>query len=72
MMLSNYFGSVTNVTVDNNWLQGGGYTVYSDGQFNGGTISGVSFMNNYLVKGQYGYKGTSKNSSRQVATNLTR
>ncbi len=53
-MLSNYFGSVTNVTVDNNWLEGGGYTVYSDGQFNNGTISGVSFTNNYLVEGQYG------------------
>jgi hypothetical protein len=63
VMLSNYFGSVTNVTVDNNWLEGGGYTVYSDGQFNGGTISGVSFTNNYLVKGQYGYKSIRNNTA---------
>ena len=61
-MLSNYFGSVTNVTVDNNWLEGGGYTVYSDGQFNGGTISGVSFTNNYLVRGQYGYSSIRNNT----------
>jgi hypothetical protein len=62
VMLSNYFGSVMNVTVDNNWLEGGGYTVYSDGQFNGGTISGVSFTNNYLVKGQYGYVSIRNNT----------
>ena len=62
LMLSNYFGSVTNVTVDNNWLEGGGYTVYSDGQFNGGTISGVSFTNNYLVRGQYGYSSIRNNT----------
>jgi hypothetical protein len=55
VMLSNYFGSVTNVIVDNNRLAGGGYTVYSDGQFGGGTISGVSFTNNTLGRGQYGY-----------------
>jgi hypothetical protein len=62
LMLSNYFGSVSNVTVDNNWLEGGGYTVYSDGQFNGGTISGVSFTNNYLVEGQYGYSSIRNNT----------
>ena len=62
LMLSNYFGSVTNVVVDNNWLEGGGYTVYSDGQFNNGTISGVSFTNNYLVKGQYGYSSINNNT----------
>jgi hypothetical protein len=62
LMLSNYFGSVTNVTVDNNLLEGGGYTVYSDGQFNGGTISGVSFTNNYLVRGQYGYSSIRNNT----------
>ena len=62
LMLSNYFGSVTNVVVDNNWLEGGGYTVYSDGQFKNGTISGVSFTNNYLVKGQYGYSSINNNT----------
>ena len=62
LMLSNYFGSVSNVVVDNNWLEGGGYTVYSDGQFGGGKISGVSFTNNYLVKGEYGYSSINNNS----------
>jgi hypothetical protein len=62
LMLSNYFGSVSNVVVDNNWLEGGGYTVYSDGQFKGGTISGVSFTNNYLVEGEYGYSSIRNNT----------
>ena len=62
IMLSNYFGSVRDVTVDNNWLVGGGYTVYSDGQFGGGTISGVSFTNNVLGIGQYGYASIRSNT----------
>jgi parallel beta-helix repeat protein len=61
IMLSNYFGSVSNVTVDNNRLEGGGYTVYSDGQFGGGTISGVSFTNNVLGIGRYGYASIRSN-----------
>lgn len=62
LMIDNYFGSVSNVIVDNNWLEGGGYTVYSDGNFKGGTISGVSFTDNYLVKGSYGYSLIRNNS----------
>ena len=61
-MIDNYFGSVSNVVVDNNILRGGGFTVYSDGQFNGGTISGVKFTNNRLKKGYYGYASIVKNS----------
>lgn len=63
IMIDNYFGSISNITVDNNRLVGGGFSVYSDGQFGpgtprggyGGTISGVSFTNNRLGKGSYGY-----------------
>lgn len=55
VMIDNYFGPVSNVKVDNNYLVGGGYTVYVDGQFNGGSISGVSVTNNYLEKGYYGH-----------------
>jgi hypothetical protein len=29
--------------------------VYSDGQFDGGTIKGVEFTNNSMGKGQWGY-----------------
>ena len=65
--LSNYFGSVRDVAIDNNRLVGGGYTIYSDGQFSsGGTISGVSITNNDLGKGQYGY--TSINNNTPVFT----
>lgn len=55
VMIDNYFGPIDDITVDNNRLIGGGYTVYSDGQFSGGPISGVVFTNNRLGKGRWGY-----------------
>ena len=55
VMIDNYFGSISNITVDNNRLLGGGYTVYADGRFNSNKITGVSFTNNRLGKGGYGY-----------------
>ncbi|MFL5332785.1 MAG: calcium-binding protein, partial [Geminicoccaceae bacterium] len=48
--------------VDGNYLAGGGFTVYSDGQFDGGAITGVSITNNYLAKGGYGYYYVNYNS----------
>lgn len=55
VMIDNYFSAATNIAVDDNRLQGGGYTVYSDGQFKGGPIQGISFTNNYLGKGRWGF-----------------
>ncbi|WP_271565986.1 Ig-like domain-containing protein [Bradyrhizobium sp. CCBAU 11386] len=54
IMIDNYFGPISNISVDNNLLVGGGYTVYSDGQFSGGSINGVSFTNNHMGAGQWG------------------
>lgn len=62
IMLSNYFGSIARVRVEGNRLVGGGYTVYSDGQFTGGAILNVSFINNRMGKGQYGYASINNNS----------
>jgi Ca2+-binding RTX toxin-like protein len=62
VMISNYFGDTTNIKVDDNLLVGGGYTVYSDGHFTGGTISGVSFTNNHLGQGQWGYSSIVNNT----------
>lgn len=55
VMIDNYFGPIDEITVDNNRLIGGGYTVYSDGQFSGGPITAVTFTNNRLGKGRWGY-----------------
>ncbi len=55
VMIDNYFGSIDNITVDNNKLSGGTYTVYSDGQFTGGLIRGVRITNNRFGPSQYGY-----------------
>jgi hypothetical protein len=62
VMIDNYFGAISNIAVDNNLLVGGGYTVYSDGQFNSSVISGVSFTNNRLGKGYWGYGTFTRNS----------
>ncbi len=62
LMIDNYFGPINNITVKGNLLMGGGYTVYSDGQFSGGAITGVSFINNRLGKGHWGYASIVKNS----------
>jgi hypothetical protein len=62
IMIDNFFGPISDVTVDGNLLVGGGYTVYSDGQFAGGSITGVSFTNNVLGKGYYGYASIVRNT----------
>ena len=55
VMIDNYFGTIDNIVVNNNRLLGGGYTVYSDGQFTGGSITNVAFTGNRLGRGYWGY-----------------
>lgn len=55
LMIDNYFGSIRDILVDKNRLVGGGFTIYVDGQFSGGTISGVKVTNNRMGKGAYDY-----------------
>ena len=62
IMIDNYFGPISNISVDNNLLAGGGYTVYSDARFTGGSITGVSFTNNHMKSGQWGVTNFSKNT----------
>jgi Ca2+-binding RTX toxin-like protein len=56
VMLDTYFGSLSNIKVDNNWLEGGGYTVYLDGRFTGGTVDdkSISITNNHIGGGYWG------------------
>ena len=54
LMIDNYFGPISNIKVDNNLLVGGGYTIYSDAHFNGGSITGVSITNNHVGGGYWG------------------
>lgn len=61
VMIDNYFGPVSNIEVDGNLLMGGGYTVYSSAQFNGGTVEGVSFTKNRMGRGRWGYSSIVKN-----------
>ncbi|MCA1467128.1 right-handed parallel beta-helix repeat-containing protein [Bradyrhizobium sp. IC3195] len=54
VMIDNWHGAISNIRVDNNLLVGGGYTIYVDGQFDGGSISGVSITNNHMGPGRFG------------------
>ena len=66
IMIDNYFGPISNISVDNNLLGGGGYTVYDDGHFTGGSITGVSFTNNHMASGAWGY--TDFNATNPIYT----
>jgi hypothetical protein len=64
IMIDNEFGPISNVTVDNNLLAGGSFTIYSDAKFNSNPITGVSITNNHIASGQYGpilFRGNSPN-----------
>jgi hypothetical protein len=61
VMIDNYFGPISNIEVKDNKLIGGGFTVYSDGQFRDAAISGVAFVNNRLGKGYWGFHSFVKN-----------
>ncbi len=59
VMIDNYSGPADTIVVDGNRLLGGGYTVYSDGRFKGGPITGVRFTGNRLGRGKWGYASIS-------------
>ena len=54
VMIDNWFGPVTNILVTDNLLVGGGYTIYSDGQFTGGAMTGIQITNNHVGGGYWG------------------
>jgi hypothetical protein len=54
VMVDNYFGAISNVSVNNNLLYGGTYTVYSDASFSSASMTGVAFTNNHFGGAQYG------------------
>lgn len=62
IMIDNYFGAISNIKVDGNLLAGGGFTVYTDAQFNSNPITGVSFTNNHMKSGGYGITNFNKTS----------
>jgi ribosomal protein L6P/L9E len=55
VMIDNYWGPVSNVTINHNLLSGGDFTVYVDGHFNSSPMTNVSVTNNVMGVGTYGY-----------------
>jgi hypothetical protein len=62
VMIDNYYGSISNVQVDNNLLVGGGYTIYVDGQFGNKSVTDVSITNNHMGRGHFGITNFNKTS----------
>lgn len=54
VMIDNYFGPISNITVEDNLLAGGSFTIYSDASFTSHPIAGVSINNNRIAPGRYG------------------
>jgi Ca2+-binding RTX toxin-like protein len=56
IMMNNDFGGLSNINIDGNRLVGGGYTVYLDDRFNGGTVvdSSIKITNNQIGGGHWG------------------
>jgi hypothetical protein len=56
VMLNNDFGDLADIKIDGNHLVGGGYTVYLDGRFAGGTVddASISITNNEIGGGEWG------------------
>ena len=52
VMLDNYFGGLSDITVKDNYLVGGGYTVYLDGRFDGGNVDekSIQIVDNHIVE----------------------
>ncbi len=48
--LSNWGGPIDDITYDGNWLAGGAYNFYIDGNFDGGKISNVRVTNNRFIR----------------------
>jgi hypothetical protein len=55
VMVDNWQGSNRNIKIDGNRLTGGSFTVYCDGSFNSNALTGISYTNNRMGAGQYGY-----------------
>ena len=62
VMIDNYFGAISNIIVENNLCVGGAYTIFVDGRFGGGAITGVQLIRNQLGKGRWGYIATNQTS----------
>jgi Ca2+-binding RTX toxin-like protein len=56
VMLNNEFGSLSDITIENNRLVGGGYTVYLDGRKGGGAVDdgSIRIINNQIGDGEWG------------------
>jgi hypothetical protein len=56
IMMDNWAGGLSNIEIDGNYIEGGGYSVYLDDSFGGGTVddASISITNNEVGGGQWG------------------
>ena len=72
IMIDNQLGTNSNITITNNLLTGGDFTVYVDGSKGSYAITNINISNNDLGTGIYGYwdlnQGSLSNANYQVST----
>lgn len=56
--LTNDDGTISDVTIDNNFFIGGSYSIFVDDRKGGGPITGITITNNHIRSGLYGYIAT--------------
>ncbi|MBZ6079382.1 hypothetical protein K9B37_24305, partial [Microvirga sp. WGZ8] len=57
VFVANTFGAVDDVNIHDNYLSSpGNYPIYNLGSYTASPITNVTWANNYVVKGHYGYE----------------
>lgn len=54
-MIDNYYGAIDNLVYEGNWLAGGAYNMYLDGNFNSSLIRNIKVRNNRWIRNSSAY-----------------
>jgi hypothetical protein len=55
IFIENYFGAVTDITINHNLVGGGNYSIQIDGQQSTNNMAHITVTNNFMIRGQFGY-----------------
>jgi hypothetical protein len=70
ILFQNLYGPLSNFSVDNNRLIGGAFTIYCEDKSGANNIAGMSFTNNRLGRGYWGYLQETGNTIATWSNNV--